>query len=191
MPSSDINRYRVELHDAYFEDRDQELMDFLQTEADAVEKQETQKMQEKAGIRDSAVLAELKRNGVNSASMTAFMLVPLVRLAWADSKLQQGEFESILKAAADDGIDFGTPAYRLLSRWLEDKPSDKVLNAWRNYAQALARELDEKTLAAFRTAILERTERVAEAAGGILGFGEKVSENERRVMWDITNALSK
>ncbi len=186
-----IAQHRQELHDAFFEDRDQELLDFLQFETQTVEQQEMQQLQTRAGISDPEVLNELTRVGITSASMTAFMLLPLVRLAWADSKIQNGEFESILKAASDDGIAYGTPAYRLLSRWLEERPTEKMLDAWWKYAQALARELDDASLEAFRHATLGRARRVAEGSGGILGLGAKVSENERHVLNDLANALTK
>ena len=186
-----IVQSRQDLHDAFFEDRDQELLDFLQFETNNIEDQEMDQLQIKAGIGDPAVLAGLKRVGITSASMTAFMLLPLVRLAWADSKIQNGEFESLLKAAADDGIAYGTPAYRLLNRWLEERPTEKILDAWRSYAQALARELDAASLEAFRLATLGRAHRVAKASGGILGMGEKISDNERQVLNDLANALVK
>ncbi len=191
MNNAAIARHRQELHDAFFEDRDQELLDFLRFETKTIEEQEMDQLQSTAGIDDPEVLADLKRVGITSASMTAFMLLPLVRLAWADSKIQNGEFESLLKAADDDGIAYGTPAYRLLNRWLEERPTEKVLDAWRNYAQALARELDEASLESFRQATLGRARRVAEASGGIFGLGEKISENERHVLHDLANALAK
>lgn len=186
-----IALHRQELHDAFFEDRDQELLDFLRFETKTNEEQELDQLQTKAGIGDPEVLASLKRVGITAASMTAFMLLPLVRLAWADSKIQNGEFESLLKAADDDGIAYGTPAYRLLNRWLEERPTEKVMDAWRNYAQALARELDEASLESFRQATLGRARRVAEASGGIFGLGEKISDNERHVLHDLANALAK
>lgn len=187
----EIARYHSELHDAFFADRDQELMDFLRMEAADIEQQELERMQAHLGIHDPNVLNELKRLGVNSSSMTAFSLLPLLRLAWADSKIQQGEFACILKAAENDGIEFGTPAYRLLTKWIEARPTDKMLNAWRNYAHAVTKEMDEKSLAALRLSIMERIRRVAEAAGGTLGFGDKISENERRILQDISSMLTK
>jgi hypothetical protein len=191
MNNTSIAQHRQALHDAFFQDRDQELLDFLQSESDFVEDSERAKLQTTSGVDDPHVLDALLQVGITSASMTAFMLLPLVRLAWADSKIQNGEFESILKAATEAGIDYGTPAYRLLNRWLEERPSEKMLEAWWTYAHALARELDNTSLDAFRQATLGRARRVAEASGGLLGLGEKISENERLVLQDLANALAK
>ncbi len=191
MSNDSISKHRQELHDAFFLDRDQELLDFLQFEADSLAQDGSGQLLEIAGSHDPKVQEALKRAGVTSASMTAFMLLPLVRLAWADSKLQNGEFESLLKAAEDDGIKYGTPAYRLLNRWLEERPTEVMLDAWWKYAQALARELDDESLAAFRNATLGRARRMAESSGGIFGLGEKISDSERHVLNDLANALTR
>lgn len=191
MSDDAISKYRQELHDAFFQDRDQELLDFLQFEANSIAETDSAKLLSQAGIHDPQVADALLRAGVTPASMTAFMLLPLVRLAWADAKLQNGEFETLLKAAEDDGITYGTPAYKLLNRWLEERPTEIMLDAWWKYAQALTRELDENSLAAFRNATLGRARRMAESSGGILGLGEKVSESERHVLHDLSNALTK
>ncbi|HUP79485.1 MAG TPA: hypothetical protein VM260_13115 [Pirellula sp.] len=191
MKKSSIDKHRQDLHDAFFQERDQELLDFLRFESETAEEQEREQLQTMAGISDPFVLDALDRVGVTSASMTAFMLLPLVRLAWADSKIQNSEFDSLLKAATEDGIAYGTPAYRLLNRWLEERPTEKMLDAWWKYAQALARELDDTSLEEFRKGTLGRARRLAEASGGILGLGERISENERHVLNDIANALTK
>ncbi len=191
MNTESLAHHRQNLHDAFFEDRDQELLDFLEFETKTKEEEERAVLQTKAGISDSQVLEVLERVGITSSSINAFMLLPLVRLAWADGKIQEGEFESLLKAANDEGITYGTPAYRLLSRWLEERPSDKVIEAWQEYARAIARELDATSLLAFQQATLGRARRLAETSGGILGLGEKISENERLVLMDLANALTK
>ena len=191
MNFESLAQHRQALHDAFFEDRDQELLDFLAFETKTTEEEERDQLQTKAGIADPQVLEALQRIGVTSASMTAFMLLPLVRLAWADAKIQDGEFESILKAATEEGIEYGTPAYRLLNRWLEERPAANVIEAWQSYARAVARELDDASLSAFQQATLGRARRVAEASGGILGMGEKIAENERHVLMDLANALMK
>lgn len=168
MNDNPIVKFRQDLHDAYFEDRDQELLDFLRFESETPEEQEKELLREVAGVDDPEVLNKLQQAGISSASMTAFMLLPLVRLAWADANIQGGEFESILKAATEDGIAYGTPAYLLLNRWLKQRPTDKMLNAWWSYAQALAHHLDEPSLAAFRRATLGRAQRVLNRLEGCL-----------------------
>lgn len=190
MNEKSLVQHRQELHEAFFHERDQELLDFLRFEALTVEEQEKEQLQTMAGIHDTQVLDALKRVGITSASMTAFMLLPLVRLAWADSRIQNGEMDSLLKAATDDGIAYDTPSYWLLNRWLTERPTEKMLDAWWKYARALAQELDEVSLAAFRHATIGRARRVAEASGGILWMG-KVSDNERLVLNDLANSLTK
>ena len=128
MNQTSIDQHRQDLHDAFFQERDQELLDFLRFESETTEEQEREQLQTIAGISNPLVLDALDRVGVTSASMTAFMLLPLVRLAWADSKIQNSEFDALLKAATEDGIAYGTPAYRLLNRWLEERPTEKMLD---------------------------------------------------------------
>jgi len=191
MNNTTIDKHRQELHDAFFQERDQELLDFLQFELETPEEHETSQLQTIAGTIDPEVLRALRQLGITSASITAFMLLPLVRLAWADARIQNDEIDSILKAAAEDGIAYGTPAYWLLNRWLTERPTEKMLDAWWKYAQTLARELPETSLEAFRHATLGRARRVAEASGGILGMGTKISETEHLVLNDLANALTK
>jgi hypothetical protein len=136
LNNSDVEKHRQELHDAFFQDRDQELLDFLQSEDETAEEQERSRLQSIAGTRDPEVLEALEQLGITPASITAFMLLPLVRLAWADARIQNGEIDSIMKAATEDGITYGTPAYWLLNRWLNEKPTEKMLDAWWKYAQA-------------------------------------------------------
>lgn len=191
MNNTTIDKHRQELHDAFFQERDQELLDFLQFEMESPEEHEKHQLQTIAGTSDPEVLKALQEIGITSASMTAFMLLPLVRLAWADARIQNNEIDSILKASTEDGIAYGTPAYWLLNRWLRERPTEKILDAWWKYAQALARELHETSLEAFRHATLGRARRVAEASGGILGMGKKISEIEQLVLNDLANALTK
>jgi hypothetical protein len=191
MNDTPVEKHRQEMHDAFFQDRDQELLDFLQFEAETLEEHERNQFQAIAGTSNLEVLNALKQVGITSTSMTAFMLLPLVRLAWADARIENGEIDSILKAATDDGIVYGAPAYWLLNRWLTEKPTEQMLDAWWKYAQALARELNETSLEVFRQATLGRAQRVAEASGGMLGMGAKISENERLVLHDLAHALTK
>jgi len=195
--SDSIDRRRQALHDAFFLDRgsildrDQELLDFLEEQSESQEEHAREELRRAAKIENPAILDKLEKLGITAPAMTAFMLLPLVRLAWADTKMAEGEFHSLLKAADEDGISYGTPAYRLLSRWLDQRPSERMIETWSDYAHALSEELDEDSLAALRTATIERAKKIASASGGFLGLGDRVSRGERDVLMDLHIALSK
>ncbi len=195
--SDSIDRRRQALHDAFFLDngaildRDQELLDFLDEQSESQEQRAREELRRAAKIENPAILDKLEKLGITAPAMTAFMLLPLVRLAWADTKMAEGEFHTLLKAADEDGIAYGTPAYRLLSRWLDERPSERMIETWSDYAHALSEELDEESLAALRTATIERAKKIASASGGFLGLGDRVSRDERDVLMDLHIALSK
>lgn len=191
MSQPTFSQHQQSLHDAFFADPDQELLDFLRSEREEQKEEQLTELASIAGVHDPKALATLQRVGITPASMAAFTLLPLVRLAWADESIQDNEDDYILRAAAEDGIHYGTPSYRLLSKWLEERPSEKMINAWSSYAQALARELDDTTYRSVVEATLGRAKRVAEASGGFLGLGEKVSENEQLVLHDLAHALNR
>lgn len=182
---------RQAMHDAFFMDRDQELLDFLEEQTRGESEGSREALRQAARVEDPKVLDMLERLGVGAAAMTAFSFLPLVRLAWADTRISQNEFAALLKAAEDEGIAYGTPSYRLLSRWLDERPSEQMVLAWNAYAEALSSELDQESLAAIRQSIIERSKRIAEASGGFLGLGEKTSHDERNILLDLNRALTK
>jgi hypothetical protein len=189
--SQTLDKQRQAMHDAFFADRDQELLEFLDQVQLGEQQQRQDALQQAAGVKDPEVLARLERLGVGPSAMTAFALLPLVRLAWADTKVSQGEFAALLKASEEDGIVYGTPSYRLLSRWLDERPSESMVEAWIAYAEALSRELDESSLEVLRQATIERAKRIAKASGGILGLGDRTSHDERNALLDLQRALTK
>ncbi len=191
MNQPTFSQQQQSLHDAFFTDPDQELLDFLRSEREEQRDEQRAQLASIAGVHDPKVLETLQRAGITPASMAAFSLLPLVRLAWADESIQDNEDDFILRVATEDGIQYGTPSYRLLSKWLEERPSEKMINAWSSYAQALARELDEASYQSVVAATLERAQRVAEASGGFLGLGAKVSENEQLVLHDLAHTLNR
>jgi hypothetical protein len=189
--SDSIDARRQALHDAFFQDRDQELLDFLDEQAQSEQEKGREELRIAAKVDNPVILDKLEKLGITAPAMTAFMLLPLVRLAWADTKMAEGEFHTLLKAADEEGITYGTPAYRLLSRWLDERPSERMIETWTDYARALSQELDEESLSALRTATIERAKKIATASGGFLGLGDRVSRDEQNVLHDLSLALSK
>jgi hypothetical protein len=189
--SESLDKEHQAMHDAFFADRDQELLEYLGQQGVSQSDQRRVALEQAAGVRDPEVLTRLEQLGVGPSAMTAFTLLPLVRLAWADTKISQAEFAALLKASEEDGIVYGTPSYRLLSRWLDERPSEPMIEAWIAYAEALSKELDETSLEVMRQATIERAKRIAQASGGILGLGDKTSHDERNALLDLQRALTK
>lgn len=189
--SESIEKQRQAMHDAFFMDPDQELLDFLREQEQSQQEDTREALRRAAKVEDPRVLETLERLDVSAAAMTAFSLLPLVRLAWADTSISQNEFAALLQASQDEGIAYGTPSYRLLSRWLDERPSEQMIQAWIAYAEALSKELDEESLAVIRTATIDRAKRIAQASGGFLGLGDRTSTDERNALIDLQRALTK
>jgi hypothetical protein len=189
MHNPSLDEYHQELQQAFFQQRDQELLEYLRCSSAITESADP--LHALTGVDDPQVLESLQRAGITAESIAAFTLLPLVRVAWADGSVSDNEFNAIMKAAEDEGIHEGSVGQRLLHRWLEERPSERMLIAWRAYAQALGRELDDESWEAIKQSTLGRAFRVAEASGGLLGLGNRISDNERLALEDLGNAFAK
>jgi hypothetical protein len=117
------------------------------------------------------------------------MLLPLIRVAWADGTIDAKERAAILKATEARGVESGTPGHNLLSSWLETKPSDSMSAVWAQYVEGLWPNLTQPERDEFRERLLVLVRGVAEAAGGFLGLGSKISPAERAILDEIEAAL--
>ncbi|MDX1928892.1 MAG: hypothetical protein SFV81_20345 [Pirellulaceae bacterium] len=177
------------LEEKSYREKDAAILEYLRAlgDEDALRAQ----LSEVSHVHDAAVLDDLIRVGVNAESFTAFSLLPLLRVAWSDGEVADSERTAILKAAEAIGIKPESASYKLLEGWLETELDQGLLDAWHNYARGLARELDENSLAAVRHATIDRARRVAQAAGGILGIGNRISKNEELSLLGLAHAFDK
>lgn len=143
-----------------------------------------------SGIRDDAVLDKVAALGLGPETVAALALVPLALVAWADGSLDARERAAVMEAARDAGVTANGEAARLLDTWLASPPGADLKAAWRGYAGALSAGLDESARAALRRETVGRARRVAEAAGGVLGLGRRVSEAEERVLKELDAAFT-
>jgi hypothetical protein len=123
-------------------------------------------------------------------TVAAISLTPLVEVAWADGKLDSKERTAVLKAASDYGLKKTDVSYLLLQGRLGERPGQELLETWKAYVKLLSKALDKDTLSTLRGEIMARARQVAEASGGILGLGAKVSKVELAVLDDLEQAFS-
>ena len=113
----------------------------------------------------------------------------MVAVACSDGVLEPAERDAITKAADGVGVKEGSASFGLLESWLAEKPGDDLLDAWKSYAGALVETLDAPALAKIRDQVIGRAESAAEAAGGFLGRGNKVSDSEQKVIDELKSTF--
>lgn len=185
MPSRSYQRV---LLDAMFHEQEQKLQEAFRKRLEATERRE--QLAQVSGIRDEAVLDRLVELDVTPESLAALELVPLVFIAWADGGIQTAEREAIITLAKAGGIEPQDGRYPVLEHWLKRRPGDEMLEAWKHYVAELRRNLDSEQSEQLRHELLDRAESVARAAGGFLGFGDKMSPAERAMLSELEQAFA-
>lgn len=171
----------------YFQRRERELIEKMR--ARARELAEEHQLGAATGISDDDVLAALHDLGYTRETVTLVHLVPLLQVAWIDGSVSAAERAGILEAARLRGVEESTPAHRQLVSWLDRKPLDGFFeDTLRLIGNLLAAMPDEARTKA-RTTLLAYANAIAEASGGILGFGSKVSAEERAVIDRIAREM--
>ena len=185
--SDPVNERGKLMESLFFKRQDEAL---LQQMRDKRKDQELRdQLMDVSGLKDAAVLDALIHVGVTADSLTALAMIPLVVVAWADREMQFAEKAAILSAADSAGIRKDSPASELLAAWLQERPDGELLDAWKSYIAAVKTNADSTAFGQLKTKVLTTAEKVAESAGGILGFGNKTSEAEKKVLDDLAAAF--
>lgn len=175
------------LEEAFFAERDRQLMDKLKRKLSA---EETERVLAAAvGIADEATLNALTKMEAGVQVLAAMALVPMVEVAWCDGDVSSKERDAILKAAVEMEIATDSVPYDLLKGWLENRPALGTIVAWKDYVRAICATLDPTTIFKLKQGVMGRAEKVAQAAGGILGMGNKVSAAERKCLDELAKAF--
>lgn len=141
-------------------------------------------LQASSGIDDEAVLGHLIDASIDTETLMAFTLVPLVAVAWASGSVHDAEREAVLRAADESGVAVGTPAYDALEEMLSVQPGPRLLTVWAEYADSLYASLSEPERRTLAADVVGRARRVAEAAGGFLGLNA-ISAAEEAVLSEV------
>lgn len=168
------------LEDSFFHQQEETLRQKLRDQQATTAHKEA--LAQVSSIKDDAVLDHLVSLEIHADTLAALTILPLVEVAWADGRMEDREREAILAAAADHGVIKGAPAWELLQNWLETRPGEDLFEAWTEYIGAVVATLDEQAKAVLKTQLLARAREIAEACGGVFGFGDKVSLSEKTML---------
>lgn len=179
---------RTALEEAFFRKRNTELLERLRRGAELESKRN--EFARVSGISDVKLLDRLIHLKMETETVAAISLVPLVQVAWADGDLAPQEREAILKAAVESGMHQDDPSYHWLMSWLDVKPDAKLIAAWKDYVKALVSTLTPADREALRDGLLGHAKTVAQATGGFLGLGSKIAPEEMAVLDDLQRTFS-
>jgi hypothetical protein len=125
---------------------------------------------EKLHADEPELLDRIRKLGVTLDTGSAFILAPLVEVAWIDGDVSAAERSAILHIAKRRGVAPGSADYRQLLDWMTNRPSDEVfraaLEAIRIGLSVLPPDESQQRIAT----MIKACEDVAQAAGGIAGL---------------------
>jgi hypothetical protein len=140
------------------------------------------------GVVDEIAIPEL--SGIAAPQFLAILgIFPMVEVAWCDQEVSPGERKAILAAAHEMGVERETTCHKLLDRWLESRPAEGVSTLWSDYVRAVCAALEPATVATLKQGVIGRAEKIAAAAGGFLGMGNKISAEERECLDRLAQAF--
>jgi len=178
---------RNELEEKFFREKDAELIRAMREKTATMERRKA--LSEASGIEHEELLDQLDRLNVSAETLAALSLVPLVAVAWADGKLDDKERAAILASAEQIGLEEGHAGHDLLKGWIDQKPDKQLASVWHDYINALCDILSPEAKQELYEDLLGRTRTVAEATGGILGLGSKISQAEQSVLDKLAKAF--
>ena len=187
MSGDSLQERERALENEFFSRQDKALLQRMR-EADRIQSQKAA-LTSSTGISDDAVLEQLLALNLDPQTMTALAMVPVALVAWADGSLDPKERDAIHEAAREAGLTRSPEARSLLAAWLVAPPSKNLADAWRSYVQAVSARMTPGARAALKRETMERARRVAEAAGGFLGLGSRISDAEARVIETLGQAF--
>jgi hypothetical protein len=187
MPKDFLEDRKKALEDSFFAKENEKLLEQMRQKQRM--KAVREPLAEISGIDDPALLDELVELGIEPATWTAISLIPLVEVAWVDEEMDEKERRAVLAAAEANGVFVGSPSHALLVSWLERRPDSRLFQTWGEYIVHLCSKLGEPEKQRLKAEVLGRARSVAEATGGILGLGNKVSAGEARILAELEKAF--
>jgi hypothetical protein len=186
--AKDIGSYQRTLIDAFFHEQDQKVREAFRQRMKKMERRD--QLSRVSGIRDEAVLDRLIELKIEPETIAAMAVVPLVAVAWADGKVQEDERKAILAAAETAGVPPQDGRYPMLEYWMDHRPGAALIEAWEHYIKDICKRLERQEIEKLKDDVLRLARSVAEAAGGFLGIGSRISASERTVLGRLEKAFS-
>lgn len=181
---SDLKRAREE---EYFRKKEQALEE--ENRQRALREAEKRELGAMIGISEEHLLTELLESGFTAETIRLLYLIPALEVAWVDGSVSDSEHACMLEFARVQGVEKGPPAYEQLLAWVKDKPqADFFESTLRLIGRVCALQSPTEGDATVRK-VMSYCSQIAEASGGWLGLGSKVSRPEAQILDRIASQL--
>jgi hypothetical protein len=178
------------LEEGYFHAQDAKLIEQLRQDARLEEI--VLALAEHLQVDNPELLRRVIALGVRLDTGPAFLLAPLVQVAWAEGKITDQERATVLRLATARGVEAGSPAHTQLLKWLQERPSDDLFDAAMEVIRGGLALLPPEDREERLKHIVQACHEVAEASGGLakmLGLGSGVSGQEEALLEAISTTL--
>jgi hypothetical protein len=178
------------LEAVYFHDQDAKLIEKLRESARLEEIAIA--LAEKLQVDNPELLHRVMEMGVTLDTAPAFLLAPLVQVAWAEGEVTEREYKTVLRLAGIRGVEESSPAHAQLLTWLRERPLDTLFDTATEVIKVGLSVLPPSEQEERIKRIVEACHEVAEASGGlakVLGLGSGVSGEEASLLDTITTTL--
>ena len=175
----------------YFRQQDARLIERLREggKFDAT----AQAVRDKLQVDNPDLLERVRALGINADSAGAFLLAPLIQVAWGGDTVTREEREAVLRIAREQGVGEGSPGQPYLLQWMETRPDDTffetAIEVIKYGLSVLPRYEQEERI----KRIIDSCHDVAKASGSkiswVLGLFEGINSSEASVLDDITKKL--
>jgi tellurite resistance protein len=136
------------------------------------------------GTTDEDLLDRIEQLGFTGDSVGVLGLLPLIHVAWSDGRVHAKERAAILEILDRRGVSPESGARLLVETLLESRPSETYV------AETLALIVDLGRRDGTDPAdLVDLCARVAEASGGLFGFGVGTSKEEEAATRAVAEAL--
>jgi hypothetical protein len=111
----------------YFAQRDQRLIERLRERAKLGDIAAA--LADKLHVDNPDLLSRIVNLGVSSETAAAFLVAPLVDVAWADGHVRPAEYDAVVRLAAERGVAHDSSDMNQIRKWLEHRPPRELVEA--------------------------------------------------------------
>ena len=183
MADDPLSRKRAQ-EEEYFQKKDRELIEKVRQQAKV--QQQLRELGERVGVTDPEVSRELAELGFTLDTVKLLPLIPVLEMAWAEGGVTPAERKMVVDVARARGIEEGSEADRQLTEWLDRRPDESVFRRAGRLISALFASGGRFDITP--DDLLKYCEAIADASGGIFGFG-RVSSEERATLERIAHEV--